>query len=221
MKSFQESFISSKNLSEDFIKNLCFLNNLRSKYFIIILILCSLAFTFYDISILQKLNEYNVFLIHFKADIVFLVFSFIFALYIYFNQVRTYKNIQYHHKYVHSVISIFILSWSVFKSIILIKYNNGNFNIAIISIFISSFLFIFPFAIYLGHLIFTLVFALIMSLLFNFTIHEIFNDILFIIIISCISIIISRYIFYLQLKIFVKESEVIKYRKTKNSTNEP
>ncbi len=212
MTSFQKLFINPQNLSEDFIKKLCFLNNIRSKYLTVFLIICSSAFTFYDISIIQKLADYKVFLIHFKADIIFLVFSFVFTIYVYFNQVKTHRNIQRHHKYVHGTISIFILLWSVFKSVTFIKYGNGNYNIAVITIITTSFLYLFPLMVYLSQLLFTLVFAIIISLLFNFTIIEIINDIFFIIIILFISMIISRYVFYLQLKILFKESEVMKYR---------
>jgi hypothetical protein len=212
MTSFQKLFINPQNLSEDFIKKICFLNNVRSKYFTVLLIICSSAFTFYDISIIQKLADYKVFLIHFKADIIFLVFSFVFTLYIFFNQVKTHRNIQSHHKYVHGIISIFILLWSVFKSVIFIKYGNGNYNIAVITIITTSFLYLFPLMVYFSQLLFTFVFAIIISLLYNFTIGEIINDIFFILIILFISMIISRYVFYLQLKILFKESEVMKYR---------
>ena len=209
MKNVQNTFISPPNISKDISKRLCYLNNIRSKYFTILLIVCSSVYAFYDIIILQKLIDYKVFLIHFKTDIIFLVFSFIFTLYIYFNQVKTYKKIRNHHKFIHGFISLFILAWSFFKSIILIKYGNGNLNIAIIAILLTSFLYLFPLQIYLGQLIFTLVFAFVILLLFNFTINEIFGDIIILIIISFISIIISRYVFYLQNKIFLLESGTI------------
>ena len=219
MTNFQKLFINPQNLSGDFNKRLCFINNVRSKYLTVLLIICSSAFTFYDISIIQKLADYKVFLIHFKADIVFLVFSFVFTLYIFFNQVKMHKNIQSHHKYVHGIISISILLWSVFKSVVFIKYGNGNYNIAVITIITTSFLYLFPLMVYLSQLLFTLVFAIIISLLYNLTIGEIINDIFFIIIILFISMIISRYVFYLQLKILFKESEVMKYRSRIKSFN--
>ncbi len=220
MTNFQKLFINPQNLSEDFSKRLCFLNNIRSKYLTVFLIICSSAFTFYDISIIQKLADYKVFLIHLKADIVFLVFSFVFTIYVYFNQVKTHRNIQGHHKYVHGIISIFILLWSVFKSVIFIKYGDGNYNIAVITILTTSFLYLFPLTVYLSQLLFTLVFAITISLLYNFTIGEIINDIFFILIILFISMIISRYVFYLQLKILFKESEVMKYKNRIKSLND-
>ena len=219
MTNFQKFLFYSQNLSEEFIKKLCFINNIRSKYFTIFLIICSLAFTFYDISILQKVSENMVFLIHFKTDIIFLVFSFVFALYIYFNQVKTYKNIQKHHRYIHGIISLFILFWSVYKSIILIKYSGSNYHIAAVGLLVTSFLYLFPTMVYMIQVSFTLLFATVVSLIYNFTFNEIIKDILFIFIISCLSIIISRYIFYLQVKILYKESEVNRYKKKINPSN--
>jgi len=219
MTNFQKFLFYSQNLSEEFIKKLCFINNIRSKYLTIFLIICSLAFTFYDISILQKVSENMVFLIHFKTDIIFLVFSFVFALYIYFNQVKTYKNIQKHHRYIHGIISLFILFWSVYKSIILIKYSGSNYHIAAVGLLVTSFLYLFPTMVYMIQVSFTLLFATVVSLIYNFTFNEIIKDILFIFIISCLSIIISRYIFYLQVKILYKESEVNRYKKKINPSN--
>ncbi len=215
MKNFQKTLINPGDISIDFNKRLCFLNNLRSKYLTISLIICSSAFAFYDIIILQKLIDYKTFLIHFKADVIFLVFSFFFILYIFFNQVKTYKKIRTHHKYIHGAISLFILTWSFFKSIIFIKYGNGSFNIAIIALLIMSFLYLFPLRAYLIQILITFVFAFIVLLLFNFTITEIIEDLIIIVLISFISMIISQYLFYLQHKILLLESEVTKYKKPK------
>lgn len=216
MTSIYKLFVNPQRISEDYIKKFCFLNNVRSKYLTVFLICCSFLFSFYDIFILQKTADYKVFLIHFKTDIIFLVFSFIFTLYIFFNQVKTYKKIQGHHRYIHGIISLFILLWSVFKSIILIKYNNGNFNIAIIGILLTSFLYVLPVLIYISQLILAIVFEIIISLLFNFTVKEIIHDIFLISILCIISLIISRYIFSLHFRIMIKETEVNNYREKNN-----
>lgn len=209
MKNFLNTLISPQNISKDITKRICFLNNIRSKYFTILLIICSSVFASYDIIVLQNLIDYNVFLIHFKTDIIFLVFSFIFTLYIFFNQVKTHKKIRNHHKYIHGFISIFILIWSFFKSIILIKYGNGNFNIAIISLLITSFLYMFPFYVYLGQLLFTLLFTFVVLLLFNFTLSNILSEVIILLIISFITFIISQYVFYIQTKLLQLESKSI------------
>jgi len=189
------------------------MNNVRSKYLTIFLILISAIFTFYDISFLQYTSDKSIFLIHFKTDIIFFVFSFIFTLYINFNQVKNYKQVLNHHKYVHGMITLFILSWSVFKSILLVKYNDGAYYIAVISILLCGILYIFPLAVYIGQLVFTFLFAVITSFLFNFTIDETINDLAFIAIILFLSLIISRYLFHLHIKLMYKESEILKYKK--------
>ena len=213
MTPLSKLFINPHNLSDDYIRKFCFLNNIKSKYLTVILIIVSSVFTFYDISVLQKTCEENVFLMHFKTDIIFFVFSFIFTLYIYFNQVKSHKHILNHHKYVHGIISLFILTWSVFKSILLVKFNDGTYYIAIISVIATSILYLFPLTVYLSQILFTFIFAVAVSLLFNFTVNKIFNDLSFIVIILFLSLIISRYLFYLQIKLLNKDSEIIKYKK--------
>lgn len=216
MTDIQKFIFFSQSLSQDFIKKLCYTNNIRAKYLTIFLIICSFAFTFYDISILQKISENKVFLRHFKTDIIFLVFSFVFALYIFFNQVKSYKDIHKHHRYIHGIISIFILLWSVFKSVVLIKFNSGNYEIAIIGMLLTSFLFLFPTVVYISQIVITLVFTGIVSLIYNLTLSNILNDLIFLFIIAIISTVISRYITYLQVKILYKETEINRYKRKVN-----
>ena len=206
-------FINSGNLSSDYIKRFCYLNNVRSKYLTILLIFISSIFTFYDISILQYTHNNAVFLIHFKTDIIFFVFSFIFTLYIYFNQVKSHKYILNHHRFVHGIIALFILSWSVIKSVLLVKYNDGTYYLAAISILVCGILYIFPTIVHLGQIVFTFSLAVAASFLTNLTINEIINDLSFIAVILFLSFIISRYLFYLHIKIMYKESEILKYKK--------
>jgi hypothetical protein len=213
MTLLQKFFVNPQNLSSDCIKRFCFINNVRSKYLTIFLILISAVFTFYDISVLQYTHNKTVFLMHFKTDVVFFVFSFVFTLYIYFNQVKNHKQIFNHHRYVHGIIALFILAWSVFKSILLVKYNDGTYYIAAISILVCGILYVFPTAVYISQLVFTFLLAAIISLLFNFTIDEAINDLAFIAIILFLSLIISRYLFHLHIKIMYKESEILKYKK--------
>ena len=213
MVNFLKSIHTSHHLSPDFIKRICFINNIKSKFLTVILIVSALFFSFYDISVLQNTSDSHLFLLHLKADIIFLVFSFIFALYIYFNQVKTYHTIQKHHKYIHGTISLFILLWSTFKSVIFIKYSEGNYNLAIICILSTSLIYRFPFRVYFGQIALTIFFALVLSLLYHFTINEIVKSMYILILISFISLIISQSIFYLQHKILLKEKEILRYRK--------
>lgn len=216
MTNFNRLF-HSPQLSDDFSRRLCFLNNIRSKYFTVFLILFALAFTFYDIFIFQKINDSYIFLLHLKADIIFLVFSFIFAIYIFYNQVSNHHKIKQHHKYIHGIISLFMLSWSVFKSVILIKFGTGNYTITILCVLAICILYIFPMKVYLGQLVFTFLFAVFISLLYNITLNEIVTNMLFLSIILVFSMIISQYIYVLQVRILNKEKEAAKYRKNINS----
>ena len=213
MTNFFKSIHRSHYVNSDFIKRICFLNNVKSKFLTIALIISSLIFSFYDVSVLQKTSDSHIFLLHLKADIIFLVFSFIFALYIYFNQVKTHHTIQKHHKFIHVIISLFILLLSTFKSVIFIKYSAGNYNLAIICILATSLIYQFPFRVFFGQIALNLFFALVLSLLLHFTISEIVKTIYILVIISFISLLISQSILYLQHKILLKEKEILRYRK--------
>lgn len=215
MTKSQIFFLNPQKLNNSQIKRLCFQNNLRSKYLTFFFVICSLLFSFYDVFILKKLVSAEEFLYHFKADIVFLVFSFVFALYIFFNQVKTYEHIHFHHKYVHGIISLFILLWSTFKSVIFIKYGEGDFNIAIICILLTSIIYIFPPIVYLTQLLFTFVFAIFSLLMYHFTISEISKRIILLIPILLISLLISHYIYNLQIKILTNESGIIRFSRKK------
>jgi len=205
--------INLKNTGNDFLQRLCFQNNVRSKYLTLALVAIGLVFASYDILILQKTLTFNVFLIHFKTDLVFLVLSSVFTLYVYFNQVKTHRDIQKHHKYIHRVIALAVLIWSVFKSVIFVKFNGGNYNVAIICILTTGFIYVFPSVIYFAQLALTVLLALITSLIFNFTVYQIIKDLYILVTIALISFIVSRYIFYLHLRIFSKEKELARYKK--------
>ena len=159
MTSFLRIFTPIK-ISDDSVKRLCFLNNVRSKYLTILLILCAIIFAFYDIRILQKTQPFDIFLFHFKSDLVFLVLSFVFALFIFFNQVKTHREIHIYHKYIHGIIAMIIMFWSVIKSVVFIKYSDGDYNIALVCILLTGLIYIFPSTIHLIQLSFTIFFAL-------------------------------------------------------------
>lgn len=202
-----------KKLSKDFRKKVCYTNNIRSKYFTLLLITLALIYSFYDILILQKTNIHKIFLLHLKADIVFLVLSFVFTLFIFFNQVKSTQKIKKYHRYIHFVISVFVLLWSAFKSVMFIKFNEGNYNLVIICILITSMTYLFPFIIYSIQLLITLLFIIITNLIFQITVTEIVESIYIVVVISILAMIVSRIIFYQQYKILVKEKEVLRYHK--------
>ena len=100
----------------EFHKKFCFMNNIRSKYFTISILVFSLLLCTYDIIILQKSIQFKFFLSCFKTDLILLVSSFLFMLFIFFNQVKSYKEIKQQHKFIHGLISFFILCWSAIKA---------------------------------------------------------------------------------------------------------
>lgn len=212
MTIFFNLLLNQYKVSNDYLKKFCFLNNVRSKYLTVILILISLLFALYDIKFIQTTASFNIFLLHFKTDLVFLVLSFVFTLYIFFNQVRTHHDIRPHHKYVHGIISITVLCWSVIKSVFFIQYSGGNYNLSIICILLTGFIYIYPSMIQVIQSVLMLFLAILISLLLHFTVTKIFNDILILLIVTTITYIISRYVLYLQLKILMKEKELVKYR---------
>ena len=213
MTNLNKLFMYKQNVGPDFLKRFRFLNNIRSKYLTVLLLICSSLFVLYDFFIVQKDSNTEVFLLHFKADIIFLVLSMTFTLFIYFNQVKTHHNLQNYHKYIHGIISLSILIWSVFKSILFIKYSNGSYNLAFISIFLTSLIYLFPTSIYFAQLLFVSLFAIIISLAFNITINKLIYDFTILMIFIFLSIFVSRYIFYLQYKVLLKEKEIVKYKK--------
>lgn len=212
MSLFVNLLLNQFKISNDYLKKLCFLNNVRSKFFTILLILTSLLFALYDIKFVQTTESFNIFLLHFKSDLLFLVLSFVFTLYIFFNQVRTHHDIRSHHKYVHGIISIAVLCWSVTKSVLFIKFDEGNYYLSIICILLTGFIYIYPSLIQMIQFVFMLFLAILISLLLHFSITQIANDIFILIIVTTIIYIVSRYILYLQLKILIKEKELVKYR---------
>jgi hypothetical protein len=199
-------------ISNDYLKKFCFLNNVRSKYLTVTLIITALLFAFYDLKIIQNTQTFDVFLLHFKTDLVFLVLSFVFTLYIFFNQVRTHHDIRPHHKYVHGIISITVLCWSVIKSVLFIEYSGGNYNLSIICMLLTGAIYVYPSLVQMIQLFFAFFLAVFISLLLNLSISRIVEDVFILFIIALITYIVSRYILYLQLKILIKEKELVKYR---------
>jgi len=208
-----------KSLESGFFKKICLINHIRSKFFTILLILFALLYCFYDVFILKKTLVNEEFVLHLKADIVFLVLSFFFTLFIYFNQVKSSQKLKTHHRYIHFVITIFVLLWSAFKSVIFVKFNEGNYNLAIICILITSIIYLFPFIMYSIQLLINLLFIITTNLVFQITITEIAKSIYMVILISVLAMIISRIMFYQQHKILTKEKEVLQFRKNHKTSS--
>ncbi len=213
MTNLNKLFMYKQNIGPDFLKRFCLLNNIRSKFLTVFLLICSSLFVLYDFFIIQKTSSTELFLLHFKADIIFLVLSMTFTLFIYFNQVKTHHNLQNYHKYIHGIISLSVLIWSVFKSILFIKYGNGSYSLAFISILLTSLIYLFPTLFHFVQLFFVCIFAIIISLTMSITINDIIYDFSILVVFIFLSILVSRYIFYLQYKVLLKEKEILKYKR--------
>lgn len=202
----------SENLNTEIIKKFCFFNNVRSKYFTVIILLLSVILSSYDILILQKIANFKFFLVNFKADIVLLVSSIIFTVYIYFNQVKSYKEIRKQHKFIHGIISLFILCWSALKSIMYNTVSTDNLYFFIGFILLFSVLYLLPKNIFLFQSAFTISFFIACSFMFNLKLDYVFKNLVFIVLFYVLAFIVSRYIYHLQYQIILKDKELEKYK---------
>ena len=206
--SFLTEIIRSDSVNNEFIKKFCFINNLRSKYLTICLLIVSVILTSYDILILQKVSDFKFFLINFKTDLILLVASFIFMVYIFFNQVKSYKEIKKQHKFTHGIISLFILCWSSFKTLIYLESDIQSTYFLIGSILIISIVYIFPRIILFLQISFTVLFYIIGLLMLHMPFNKVIFDVLFIALFFILAFIISIYIYGIQTKLLLKDTEL-------------
>jgi len=207
MNVIKDYFKKSKTKNPQQYKKFCFLNNIRSKYLTISLLCISVLLTSYDILILQITEDFVFFLINFKTDIILLVASFVFMIYIFFHQVKTYKEINKQHKLIHGLISVFILCWSAFKTSIYVENNESCLYFYISSVLILSIIYLFPWYIYISQFIFSIFFFSISLILVNMNVINVFYNVLIIFFFYLISLVGSSYIYYLQTNLFIKENE--------------
>lgn len=204
---------TNEQISEDYSKRLCFINNIRSKYVVVGLISVALCLNCYDIFILQKKIDYSYFLTHFKSDIILLVFSFAFALFIFFNQVKSHVQIHNYHKIIHGIISLFILCWSAFKTAISLLDGHSNYFILIIAVILISTIYHFKTLAQLSQYALSILFLASSFLLYNIAINDFIKEIAYIAVVFAISFGLSRHLLNLQLAIFNKEAETAIYKK--------
>jgi len=204
---------TNEQISEEYSKRFCFINNIRSKYVIVVLISIALCLNCYDIFILQKKIDYNYFLTHFKSDIILLVFSFAFALFIFFNQVKSHVQIHNYHKIIHGIISLFILCWSAFKTAISLLDGHSNYFILVIAVIFISTIYHFKSIAQLFQYTLSILFLASSFLLYNIAISEFIKELVYMAVIFAVSFGISRHLFHMQLTIFNKEAETAIYKK--------
>ncbi|MFO7829823.1 MAG: hypothetical protein R6V23_14455 [Bacteroidales bacterium] len=207
-KYFIDQYVTDK-----ITKKICLINNLRAKFTSILFLTIALISTLYDFLIYQKIIDYNIFILHFKTDIILLVFSFIFLIYVFFNQVVELKEIKKHHRLIHGAISVIIISWGAVKSGLTLLSEENQYYIYMLTILIISILFYYPFMISFLQFIYSYVLLWLIHLVFNITFKSAFHDLFYILFFITISFIISRILYYHKVKYLIKESEISKLKK--------
>jgi hypothetical protein len=206
-------------LQQEIDKKLCFANNLRAKNFTIALVVYSLFISTYDVVFNQRIHQQGEFLSQFKLDLILIVFSVIFTIYIFFNQVKSAKHIKSYHRIIHTIISFFLLCWGAAKAC------NSSFSqeiliqVYLISVFITVFMFYFPFYNYLFQLLLSIFFYIFMGLYYQIEIDEIFRLGFFNLLLIMIAFLISRFLVYQKTEYFLKEYEIFRLKDEKQFTN--
>ena len=129
--------------------------------------------------------------------------------YIFFNQVKSAKEIRSQHKITHGTIALFILGWSAFKTSIFIGESNTLY-IFIFSIIAVSVIYIFPISVYIGQLFFSVIVFCASILLNNIKLNSLFHYLLILLLFYTLSILINKYIYNLHTRMFLKDLEIKK-----------
>lgn len=217
-KYFIDQYVTDK-----ITKKICLINNLKAKFTSILFLAIALFSSTYDFIIYQKILTYQVFMLHFKTDIILLVFCFIFLIYVFFNQVTDLKEIKKHHRLIHGAISVLIMSWGAVKSGLTLLSQENHYYIYILTILIISVIFYFPFIINFLQIFFSYLLLWLIHLLFNISLKSAFSDMIYILIFITISFIISRILYYHKVKSIIKENEISKLKQhiSKNGKQKP
>ena len=202
------TLINLKSENPELIKKFCYINNVRSKYFTVFILLLALFISSYDILFLQKTGPFQFFLINFKVDLVLMVSSFIFTIYIFFNQVKSSKEVTNHHKFIHGLISLFFICWSAIKTALYLNQGSLHVYLLIASIFIISILYVFPFYTYLLQLFFAFVLFTISLFYIHTELDQVLYYLFITLVFSFIAFIGRNYVFNLHTKLFLKDIEI-------------
>lgn len=223
VNSFINKYFIDQYVTDRITKKICLINNLRAKFTSILFLTIALISTLYDFMIYQKILNYDVFILHFKTDIILLVFCFIFLIYVFFNQVTDLKEIKKHHRLIHGAISLIIMSWGAVKSGLTLLSEEDHYYVYILTILIISVIFYFPFVINFLHLLFSYLLLWIIHLFFNINLKSAFHDMIYLFIMITIAFIISRILYYHKVKFLIKENEISNLKKhiSKNGKQKP
>lgn len=201
-----------KYVTENIKKNLCFINNQRARWGSIIFLIIALFSSLYDFAVYQKTVVSKIFLLHFKVDIILLVFTLLFLLYVFYHQVKKINEIKNQHRVIHGAISFLIILWGTVKSSLTILSEDMNYYIYFITILITSVIFYFPFIMYLSQLFFSYLLLLLTHLILDISFQSFVYNLGFIFILLMISFMISRILYYYKIKFLFKEKEISKLK---------
>ncbi|MFP4024635.1 MAG: hypothetical protein ACLFVR_08915 [Thiohalospira sp.] len=210
---FIQKFYFDKYVTEKVKNVLCLINNQRAKFGSILFLIIAFFSTLYNFVIYQKSIEPKLFFLHFKVDIILLVFTIVFLLYVFYNQIKELSEVRNHHRLIHGAISLIIISWGAVKSSLTILSDDNNYYIYLITILITSVIFYFPFVMYLSQIIFSYLLLWLIHLLFDISFKTFFFDLSYIFVFLIISFTISRILFYYKVKFLLKEREISKLKK--------
>lgn len=194
-------------------RHLCFKNNLRARGICILFLFIALISTIYDFLIYKNTVDFKLFIAHFKADIIFMILTIIFLLYVFYNQVKKSNEIKRQHQFIHGAISLLIISWGAVKSSLTLLTDDINYYIYFITVLITAVTFYFPFIIYLSQIIFSYLLLWLIHLLLDITLKTFFFNLSFIFILLLIAFFISRVLYYYKVKHLMKEEEITKLKK--------
>jgi len=206
-------------LKSEIERKFCYINNMRAKYFTIALVIYSLFISSYDVLFNQSLLTHGNFIIQFKLDIVLIVFSVIFTLYIYFNQTKSAKNIREYHKSIHFIISLTTLCWFAAKASLSSFEEEIVIQLYIIAVFLTSIVFYFSFYKYVVQILISICFFIIIALFFEREVSEIFKSSVLNLVLIVIAFLISRILYHQKTEFFMKEYEVSRLKEEKNFSN--
>lgn len=195
-------------LEQDIFKKFCYINNLRARTFTIGLVIYSLFITSYDVVFSQHTSGQEEFIGQFKLDMILIVLAVIFTIYIFFNQVKSTRHIKTYHRSIHTIISFFVMCWGAAKAC------NSSFTDEIISqnyiiaIFLTAFVFYFPFYNYLLQILLSILFYIFIGLFYQIEIGEIFKHGFYNLLLIILAFSISRLLIQQKIEYYLKEYEI-------------
>jgi len=212
INSFLHKIYVDQYVTKNISKSLCYTNNIRARFICILFLFIALLSSVFDFLIFKHTVIHQLFILHFKTDIIFLICTILFLLYIFYNQVKKVKEITKYHRIIHGAISLIIILWGTIKSSLTILTNDVNYYIYFITVLITAVIFYFPFIMYLSQVIFSYILLWLTHILLNISFNDFLYNLGFMFILLMIAFIISRTLYYYKVKSLLKEREITKLK---------